>query len=297
MLHAHRRGLAKGPSQHASGHTPSSAKLRPAPQRTSVKVAYQGNGSAAEGSRSSVQTITKRQQKDGDIVVSIAEAPITVKHPAPEGLENYIPSPSTPRANSSASKEKPEGNPLPKDKSVLQNHVAFWDRDGDGKIFPGDTYAGFRAIGFNVVVSALAVPFIHGSFSLPSWPSPWPPHLGFPIFVSGIHRTKHGSDSETYDTEGRFVPDKFEAIFSKFDRDNKGGLNWDDIELMIQQNRNIGDAVGQTAERLEWWATHLLLKNERGVLTKDRILGVIDGSIWEQLAAEVRAKGKLQIKN
>lgn len=32
--------------------------------------------------------------------------------------------------------------------------------------------------------------------------------------------------AEVFDTEGRFVPEKFEEIFSKYDKENKGGLSW-----------------------------------------------------------------------
>lgn len=35
-----------------------------------------------------------------------------------------------------------------------------------------------------------------------------------------------GSDTGVYDSEGRFVPQKFEEIFSKYDKDNKGGLTY-----------------------------------------------------------------------
>ena len=47
----------------------------------------------------------------------------------------------------------------------MQQHVAFWDRDNDGVIFPNDTFVGFRRLGYNLLTSTLAVPIIHGTFA------------------------------------------------------------------------------------------------------------------------------------
>lgn len=58
-----------------------------------------------------------------------------------------------------------------------------------------NTPAGFRRLGFNLLISTLAVPFVHGSFSYPTLKS-WIPDPRFPIYLDQIHRTKHGSDSE-----------------------------------------------------------------------------------------------------
>lgn len=60
----------------------------------------------------------------------------------------------------------------------------------------------------------LAVPFIHGSFSYASCNS-WLPDPFFRLYIKNMHLCKHGSDSECLDTEGRFVPEKFEEIFTK----------------------------------------------------------------------------------
>jgi peroxygenase len=35
-------------------------------------------------------------------------------------------------------------------------------------IYPWDTFVGFRRLGFGYLISTLAVPFIHGSFSYPT---------------------------------------------------------------------------------------------------------------------------------
>lgn len=65
-----------------------------------------------------------------------------------------------------------------------------------------------------MLISFLAVPFIHGSFSYASCNS-WLPDPFFRVYIKNIHLCKHGSDSECFDTEGRFVPEKFEEIFTK----------------------------------------------------------------------------------
>jgi hypothetical protein len=38
----------------------------------------------------------------------------------------------------------------------------------------------------------------------------------FRVYLARVHKDKHGSDTGTYDTEGRFVPQNFENIFAKY---------------------------------------------------------------------------------
>ena len=79
-----------------------------------------------------------------------------------------------------------------------------------GLIYPIDTYRGFHKIGFNPFLSFFAIFVIHGTFSWPSQGS-WLPDPLFSLNTANMHRTKHGSDTESYDTEGRFNPVSFLA--------------------------------------------------------------------------------------
>ena len=105
-----------------------------------------------------------------------------------------------------------------------------------------------RRIGFGRAISFGAAVVIHGTFSFATWPN-FLPRLNFPIYVSRMHRTKHGSDAGVYDTEGRFVPQKFEDMFAKFDVGQKGGLNWDDIQDMVYANMNVRVPLARLQER------------------------------------------------
>lgn len=103
----------------------------------------------------------------------------------------------------------------------------------------------------------------------------WIPNPLLPIYIRNIHKCKHGSDSETYDTEGRLVgthnsletikesggafnhgsfylfhrfdPSKFDAIFSKYAVTNPNALTSKELDTMLQANRNLLDYIGWSA--------------------------------------------------
>jgi peroxygenase len=92
------------------------------------------------------------------------------------------------------------------------------------------------------LLSLLAVFIIHSNFSYPTLPT-WIPDPFFRIYVHRIHKDKHGSDSGTYDTEGRFVPQKFEDMFAKY-AEGKDGLTIWDVSKLLKGQRLIADPIG-----------------------------------------------------
>ena len=79
-----------------------------------------------------------------------------------------------PRALAAVDAQHPEGTVgrQHNDYTVLQQHCAFFDRNGDGVIYPHETYQGFRALGYSPTISLLAAIVINGSFSYPTYDVP-----------------------------------------------------------------------------------------------------------------------------
>ncbi|KAF2714432.1 caleosin domain-containing protein [Pleomassaria siparia CBS 279.74] len=170
--------------------------------------------------------------------------------------------------------------------TVLQQHCAFFDPDSDGIVYPLDTYRGFRELSFGILLSMLAVLIIHPSFSWWSLPPRrWRPDPWFGVHLANIHRTKHGSDTGTYDHEGRYVPQKFEEIFTKY-ADGRDYLTVWDVINMIMGQRLIADPIGWGGAVFEWTATFLMLWPENGRMMKEDIRRVYDGSIFYEIAAK-----------
>ncbi|KAL8903824.1 MAG: hypothetical protein Q9207_003684 [Kuettlingeria erythrocarpa] len=228
--------------------------------------------------------------------ISIKQQPITVEH------EPYVPQPGdelidagTARATLAVSKENPNGTvendyaAKNQHLTVVQQHVTYWDRDNDGVIWPYDTYIGCRDYGWGVILSLIAAAFINIGLSYPTVPGIIPDPF-FRIYVDRLYKAKHGSDSMTYDNQGRFRPQQFEDIFAKYDRGNKGGLDAGDVYIFWKEQRMVFDFFGWTACALEWTATYLLIWPEDGIMKKEDVRGIYDGSIFYKRAQETKRK-------
>lgn len=97
-----------------------------------------------------------------------------------------------------------------------------------------------------MLLSFIATVIIHVGLSYFTCPTIIPDPF-FRIWIARIHKANHGSDTQTYDNEGRFRPQQFEDIFIKYDRDSKGGLSKREILNLIKGQRLAGDFFGSAA--------------------------------------------------
>ncbi|CAN8235698.1 unnamed protein product [Cochlearia groenlandica] len=171
---------------------------------------------------------------------------------------------------------------VPEEDNFLQRHVAFFDRNKDGIVYPSETYQGFRAIGCGYLLSGLATLLINMSLSSKTRPGKGF-SIYFPIEVKNIHLAKHGSDSGAYDKDGRFVASKFEKIFAKHSKTHPNALTNDEVKQLLNSNKEANDRKGAFTSYTEWKMLYYLCKDKNGLLHKETVKAVFDGSLFERL--------------
>ncbi|MQM20672.1 hypothetical protein Taro_053697 [Colocasia esculenta] len=175
----------------------------------------------------------------------------------------------------------------------LQKHVSFFDRNKDGVIYPWETYqekgtcgVGFRAIGCGAVLSSASALFINGMLSPKTLPAGKSTSPLLPVYVTNIHKGKHAGDSGVYDTEGRFVPENFEEIFQKHAHAHPDSLTSMELMEMLKANKDPKDNSAWVAAYTEWTVLYGLCKDKNGLLHKETIRSLYDGSLFYQMEKE-----------
>ncbi|WZH42154.1 Caleosin related protein-domain-containing protein [Fusarium acuminatum] len=234
----------------------------------------------------------------GPITSSIDTVPVTVERkPYQPGTDKpRLAHAGIARANLAATYERPEGT-TEDDWARRHRHQT----DHDGVIWPIDTYRGFYQLGYGIILSIISVLVIHGNFSYPTQSSLLPDPF-FRIYIDNIHKDKHGSDTGTYDTEGRFIPQKFEDMFSKY-ADGRDYMTLWDLSRLMKGQRLIADPIGwggaffeceithyrfsyhYNTDYLVGLATYILLWPNDGRMMKEDIRGIYDGSLFYKIAA------------
>ncbi|KAF8311089.1 Caleosin-domain-containing protein [Clavulina sp. PMI_390] len=193
--------------------------------------------------------------------------------------------------------------PAPEPRTTLQKHLDYFDSDHDDIFSPYDTYLGFRDLAypicywtqpkFNPTGEKLdPIIFI---ITLPKriWSYVPDPLLRF--HLNNINATIHGSDTQTYNTQGGFESTKFEEIFELYSSaPGKDYITTSDTFRMWRSQQRLLDFFGPIANGLEWIALWYTVWPESGVITKDQLRASYDGSILYQLAEQRTGSGEVK---
>jgi peroxygenase len=179
----------------------------------------------------------------------------------------------------------------PESMTPLQKHCAFFDRNGDGLIMPWESYAGFRVLGYNMLLSLVGTMLVHIFFSY--WTlDTWIPDPFFAIVIKNVDRLKHGSDSEVYEHDGTLKPlsDPVFSLLGRFDAGQKGGMSAQDLVKMTQRNWDVMDFFGWWAAKIEWFFMWVLAQRD-GVISFDDIRAQYDGTLFKNTERKRREAG------
>ncbi len=171
-------------------------------------------------------------------------------------------------------------------RTALQKHVDFFDTDHDGRITLFETYQGLRRLGLGAARSAVFGGVINAALGPTTSRAP-----SLTVDASHINAGKHGSDTGVYDEDGHFVRQRFDRLFARYDGDEDGALDREDLARLFEGNRT--DLLGHLGSVAEFGLLLSLAgeeRNGRKVLTRQRLEEFYDGSLFYRLADQVGAR-------
>lgn len=127
-------------------------------------------------------------------------------------------------------------------------------------------------------------------FSYPTQDTWWPDPF-FSILLKNISRCRHGSDTQAYDNQGNFRPERLDLLLKQIPRQPglPNAISFVDGLLMTQYMRDSYDFFGFFVAKLEWLFLYLLV-GQNGYILKDDIVKQYDGTLFYEIEDKRRRK-------
>lgn len=172
--------------------------------------------------------------------------------------------------------------------TALQRHVAFFDRDGDGRVTIGEVVDTLRLLG-----CSNAYAYINGIGGMLARTTA-PGLASHEVVVSNAHRGKYrdarlSGETRIFDEQGRFDTDRFDEVVACYGRPSVDGLSESDVAAMIE-HISLPGTVGRSSAQL---AFRLLMTiagepDPRGelVITRARLRAFYEGELLPALLTQ-----------
>jgi hypothetical protein len=137
------------------------------------------------------------------------------------------------------------GAHVPRPKSALERHVAFFDPESTGRVTIGQTWAGLGRLGIGLFWRLLLTPIINGFLGYLTQRK-----VSFEIVVAKIRDGKHPFDTGAFADDGEID----ESALTEVERAGGGGaLTAKEMRALVLARGNRRPAMGKLAGSLGSW--------------------------------------------
>jgi len=179
---------------------------------------------------------------------------------------------------------------VPDELTALHRHVAFFDRDGDGRVTSGDVFEMLRLLGCGRAYACINA--IGGMLARTTEPGV----LSQDVVVANAHRGKYRhpdltGETRIFDRDGRFDAGRFDDVLARYGRSGVDGLTESDIAAMIDDispASSIGRSSSQLAFRLLLTIAGEPSPHGGLMLTRTRLRAFYEGDLLPALLAAPR---------
>ena len=182
-----------------------------------------------------------------------------------------------------------EGGGTPTRRNRLQEHLAFFDVNGDGKIAMGESFKSWRALGFSKLKSAT----LTAGSTVVFGGRPW---NGMKVDLASMNDWRPKGTTGIYDKDGNIDQVKFDKFIGAFEKhaDAQGVLSTEMAKAVVTEQANLGSVPKRQFDSFYAVCEYM---NKSKTVTVDQVRWLYDGSLLYRAAGTPDNEGHAPLQN